>query len=143
MKIGAKGFIVAEDENTLTCPVNKELVKYDESDDGTIKKYKASIEDCRNCPLTSECRSNKRARMVVVDANKIKREQMRKKLKTPEGEETYRKRKHIVEPVFGQIKNCTGFRRFQLRGFSKVQGEFYLVCMVHNMKKIVKQKMAA
>jgi hypothetical protein len=42
-----------------------------------------------------------------------------------------------VEPVFGQIKNL-GFRRFHLRGFSKVAGEFALVCLAHNLRKVVK-----
>ena len=50
--------------------------------------------------------------------------------------EVYKKRKEIVEPVFGHIKN-KGFRGFSLRGYEKVKGEFSLVCAVHNIKKIV------
>jgi len=49
----------------------------------------------------------------------------------------YKKRKKIVEPVFGQIKN-SGFRGFNLRGYEKGSGEFSLACAVHNFKKIVK-----
>ena len=45
----------------------------------------------------------------------------------------YNKRKVIVEPVFGQIKN-SGFRRFSVRGKEKVAGEFSLVCAKHNIK---------
>ena len=49
----------------------------------------------------------------------------------------YSKRKTIVEPVFGQIKN-SGFRGFSVRGKEKVAGEFSLVCATHNFKKIAK-----
>lgn len=134
------GFTLDEGENRITCPVGKELKLYHESDDGAVKKYRALIDDCRNCSLSKTCRDNKFAKRIVVDKNKVYREQMRKKLKTPEGEAVYRKRKHIVEPVFGQIKYCMGFRSFQLRGFEKTKGEFYLVCMGHNIRKIVKKK---
>ena len=51
--------------------------------------------------------------------------------------EIYKKRKKIVEPVFGQIKNG-GFRCFSLRGYAKAGGEYSLACAVHNFKKIVK-----
>ena len=46
----------------------------------------------------------------------------------------YSKRKVIVEPVFGQIKN-SGFRGFSVRGKEKVAGEFSMVCATHNFKK--------
>ena len=49
----------------------------------------------------------------------------------------YDKRKVIVEPVFGQIKN-TGFKSFSVRGKQKVAGEFSLVCAVLNLKKLVR-----
>ena len=45
-------------------------------------------------------------------------------------------RKSIVEPVFGQIKEARGFRRFSLRGFEKVQAEWALVCATHNILKM-------
>ena len=54
-----------------------------------------------------------------------------------ESKAIYKKRKVIVEPVFGQIKNM-GFRRFHVRGFEKADGEFSLVCSVHNIKKMVR-----
>jgi len=54
-----------------------------------------------------------------------------------ESKNIYKKRKIIVEPVFGQIKNM-GFRGFSLRGLEKVKGEFSLVCATHNIKKIIK-----
>ena len=62
---------------------------------------------------------------------------MNRKMKKEESKKVYRKRKQIVEPVFGQIKN-SGFRGFLLRGYRKATGEFSLACAVHNFKKIVK-----
>ena len=44
----------------------------------------------------------------------------------------------MVEPVFGQIKECLGFRRFLLRGVEKVKGEWSLVCTAHNLRKLVR-----
>jgi transposase len=64
------------------------------------------------------------------------KEQMAAKLRTPEGKAAYARRKVIVEPVFGQIKGARGFRAFSLRGEEKVNGEWCLVCLTHNLLKI-------
>jgi transposase len=50
----------------------------------------------------------------------------------------YRLRKYVVEPVFGQIKEARGFRRFHLRGLHKVPNEWALVCTAHNLLKLIK-----
>ena len=63
-------------------------------------------------------------------------DQMRRKLQTKAGKSVYARRKAIVEPVFGQIKQVRGFRRFSLRGLIKVQGEWALVCLTHNILKL-------
>ena len=63
-------------------------------------------------------------------------EQMKQKLKTEAGRDLYRMRKAIVEPVFGQIKEWRGFRRFLLRGFQKVRAEWKLICLTHNLLKL-------
>ena len=60
------------------------------------------------------------------------------KLLSPEGEKEYKKRMHTVEPVFGNLKENTGIKTFLLRGISKVKGEFNLMCIGHNLKKITK-----
>jgi transposase len=64
------------------------------------------------------------------------KERMQAKLRTESGRALYARRKTIVEPVFGQIKECRGFRRFLLRGLAKVRGEWRLVCLTHNLLKI-------
>jgi len=61
---------------------------------------------------------------------------MKQKLKSEGGRELYRKRKAIVEPVFGQIKEWRDFRRFLLRGLCKVRAEWKLICLSHNLLKL-------
>jgi hypothetical protein len=63
-------------------------------------------------------------------------EAMRHKLKTREGQEVYKRRKGIVEPVFGQIKEVRGLRRFSFRGLEKVRAEWSLICLTHNLLKL-------
>jgi transposase len=61
---------------------------------------------------------------------------MWEKLKTERGRAQYRRRKAIVEPVFGWVKEILGFRRFRLRGFESVSGEWDLVCLAVNLKRL-------
>ena len=63
-------------------------------------------------------------------------EQMKQKLQTDAGRAIYKMRKAIVEPVFGQIKECRHFRRFSLRGLENVKAEWKLVCLTHNILKL-------
>jgi transposase len=63
-------------------------------------------------------------------------ERMAAKVRTPEGRALYARRKVIVEPVFGQIKEGRGFRRFLLRGLDNIRGEWRLVCLTPNLLKI-------
>lgn len=61
---------------------------------------------------------------------------MQHRLRTPEGRALYAKRKSTVETVFGIVKEVMGFRRFHLRGLDAAQGEWNLVCMAWNMKRM-------
>jgi len=63
-------------------------------------------------------------------------ERMRRTLRTKRGRAHYARRKVIVEPVFGQIKQGRGFRQFLLRGMRKVRGEWALICTTHNVLKL-------
>jgi transposase len=62
--------------------------------------------------------------------------EMQSKLLSAEGEAAYRQRKWIVEPPNGWIKSVLGFRQFSMRGLTKVQGEFKLVCMALNLRRM-------
>ena len=61
---------------------------------------------------------------------------MEHRLKTPAGRQLYALRKQIPEPVFGIIKSALGFRQFLLRGLDNVRGEWNLVAMAWNMKRM-------
>ena len=63
-------------------------------------------------------------------------ERMAAQVRTPEGKALDARRKVIVKPVFGQIKEARGFRRFLLRGLEKIRGEWRLVCLTHNLLKL-------
>lgn len=61
---------------------------------------------------------------------------MRAKLANPEGKAVYARRKAIVEPVFGQLREARGFRRLARRGLAQAQSEWALLCTVHNLLKL-------
>ena len=63
-------------------------------------------------------------------------EKMKKKIDTPEGRAQYSRRLGIVEPVFAHIRSALGLNRFSLRGKTKVNIQWKLYCIVHNMIKI-------
>jgi len=67
-------------------------------------------------------------------ASRVQR--MKRKLQTKAGKKVYATRKVIVEPVFGQIKQARGFRQFLLRGLAKVEMEWALLCLTHNILKM-------
>lgn len=69
--------------------------------------------------------------------------EMRAKLASEAGSEAYRRRKVIVEPVFGQTKAARGIRAFLLRGLEKVQAEWSLICTGHNVLKLHKARLGA
>jgi len=75
-----------------------------------------------------------------TEADQVVIEQMREKLKTEAGRELYKQRKLIVEPVFGQVKEARGFRRFSFRGLRKNQAEWVLICLTHNLLKLFRQQ---
>lgn len=68
--------------------------------------------------------------------NTTVKERMARKLRTLRGRGAYKKRKEIVEPVFGQIKGARGFWQFLLRGLRNVSAEWDLICLTHNLLKL-------
>lgn len=64
------------------------------------------------------------------------KERMARKLRTKKGRAIYARRKAIVEPVFGQIKQVMGFRQFLLRGLQQMRGEWRLVCLSYNLRRL-------
>lgn len=66
----------------------------------------------------------------------VKSRAMTARMKSDVGAARYRRRKAIVEPVFGHIKEVLGFRRFSLRGLDLARGEWRLMCLAHNLLKL-------
>jgi transposase len=64
------------------------------------------------------------------------KERMERKLLTEAGKAIYAKRKVIIEPIFGQIKDAQGIRTFLMRGIAAVKGEWKLICASHNLRKL-------
>ena len=100
--------------------------------------YQGDAEVCGLCRYHRRCCRSKSgaARTIRSDGQEPLRRAMNERMKRPESRALYARRKTIVEPVFGQIKN-TGFRGFGVRGQARVAGEFSLVCAAHNLRKIV------
>ena len=71
------------------------------------------------------------------------KQRMARKLRTKKGCETYAKRKGMIEPIFGQIKQGRGFRQFLLRGLDNMRGEWRLVCLTHNLLKLHAHQVAS
>jgi transposase len=80
---------------------------------------------------------------TVPSAEADIKETMQHKLRSATGRALYAARKHIVEPVFGQIKSARGIRKFLLRGLEKVSAEWQLICLTHNLLKIWRRSNSA
>ena len=80
---------------------------------------------------------------AVLSAEAGAKEKMQHKLRSATGKALYAARKHIVEPVFGQIKSARGIRKFLLRGLEKVSAEWQLICLTHNLLKIWRRSNSA
>jgi len=97
-----------------------------------IQPYISTNRDKHN--LTLEQRFPKQLEPISPSADAVAK--MTHRMKTSEGKTLYAKRKQTVEPVFGIIKAAMGFRQFLLRGLKSVEGEWNLVCMAWNIKKL-------
>lgn len=137
-KLTKADFTYHEVDNTFTCPGGQTLNLVRKSKEGE-QVYQGSAEVCAKCPYQARCCQSKKgeARTINTDDKEPLRQQMNVKMEQQASKDIYSKRKVIVEPVFGQLKN-SGFRGFSVRGKEKVAGEFSLVCATHNIKKIVK-----
>ena len=137
-KIKKTDFNYDEDKDCFVCPAGHTLELKTESSDGK-KIYQGDKAECDICSYKARCCSSKRGepRTINTDDKEPLRQKMNEKMDQESSKEIYKKRKKIVEPVFGQIKN-SGFRGFRLRGQEKASGEFSLACAVHNFKKVVR-----
>jgi len=136
-KLVKADFEYNETDDSFTCPGGQKLVIVKQGKRDRVYQGDAAI--CDACEYQNRCCESRqgKARTINTDDKEAIRQRMNQKMRQAEAKEVYSHRKHIVEPKFGQIKNG-GFRGFSVRGLTKVQGEFSLVCAVHNIKKMVK-----
>jgi len=133
-----------EAKDEYVCPEGKKLklnVKKVIHDGIIYRRYYADAEDCMKCGSMGRCIRNKKGKrrclMVSighVEGNRTK--EMAQKIDTEKGRNIYNQRIAIVEPVFANIKCMKRLDRFTLRGKIKVNIQWVLYCMVHNMEKI-------
>jgi transposase len=71
-----------------------------------------------------------------IPAGLSAKQRMARKLRTKKGREMYAKRKGMIEPIFGQLKQVLGFRQFSMRGLASMRGEWRLMATVHNLLKL-------
>jgi transposase len=106
--------------------------------------YAADEQDCQACPFRARCLSQKRTLCKhlgipvedPVTKPKSRCQQMIEKIDTPEGRQRYSRRLPIVEPVFANLRTQKGLDHFTLRGKEKVDSQWLLYAMVHNIEKI-------
>ena len=133
-----ENFQYDEERDAYTCPQGQCLPFYRQYllPDGRVQRRYRDASVCKACPVQEQCTKSKRGRVIAHDQHEPRRAAMRAKLKTPEGKKEYGRRKGIVEPVFGQIKQAMGYRQVSLRSLTKVRNEFRFVCSAFNLRKI-------
>ena len=128
------------EDDVYVCPAGKVLhLKHTQHahDDAKPTKWVYECQECAQCPFQKECAKGKSGKRTVTRSEEDPiREAMRTKVQSDEGHEIYRLRKSIVEPAWGEIKQVQGFREFSLRGLKKVEGEFTLVAIAYNLRKL-------
>jgi len=126
-------------ENDIyTCPKGGKLsfrgVKHKPGKTYTGRLY--SCDDYKVCPFRKECIASKRVKTIIVNMNKQAIERQLKKHEDPINRALLKKRKTIVEPVFGHIKHALGFRRWTVRGLDNVRAQWSLLCASLNLAKM-------
>jgi len=146
-RFGPKEFQVAEDFSHCICPAGKRL--YRNGGNCTIGgrkavKFTAPKAACRDCPLRQRClrhpdRTPQRQVAIFQEQRSPRNPhtaQMKLKIDTEQGQMHYARRLAIVEPVFGNLRHNHELDRFSLRGEDKVNGQWLLFALVHNVQKL-------
>jgi transposase len=101
-------------------------------------QYVAAVADCADCPLRAHCLKPDEDHRLLQAKDRRSAGAMRFKLRQPDARRRYARRKAIVEPVFGQLKEARGFAALGLRGLAHAAGEFLLACLAHNLGKLLR-----
>jgi transposase len=149
--IPASEFKLNVAKKTCHCPAGNAMWLHHESKvtNGKLKlAFEGKLTDCRRCPLKNDCMRNPssadtrkghgRQVAFTVTTGKSATDWMKRRVDSKQGKQIYSHRMSVVEPVFGNIGTNKGLNRFSLRGKEKVQGQWRLYCMVHNIEKIMR-----
>jgi transposase len=144
-RFNLEDFRYQEEADEYLCPQGKvlRLRARKALNDGVLyRRYVAEREGCEGCESKGRCIRGKAVRrrvlcvpVGVVPGNRLK--EMAKKVDTERGREIYHQRIGIVEPVFANIRAVKGLDRFTLRGKIKVNIQWMLYCLVHNIGKVM------
>ena len=148
----ANRFTVAEDHSHAICPAGQRL--YRNGKDCTVSsntaiKFRAPQSACANCTLRSQCLrkpdTTKGRQLAVLTRKQTQThtERMRQRIDSEQGRERYGQRFATVEPVFGNLRHNKGLSRFTLRGQRKVDGQWKLFALIHNIEKWANYRKAA
>jgi transposase len=124
------------------CPIGKRIERIGNikriTENGFVGHYaRYQSDNCGNCPLSDQCPIGKKKGTMDVNHNlNLLKSQATELLNSEKGNYYRRKRGIDVEPVFGNIKQNKGFRRFLLKGLSKTEVETGLLAMAHNLSKL-------
>jgi transposase len=128
--------------NCYYCPMGQKMNFIETSIEKTQAGYERTLsryqaQNCNGCPIRGACHKSKDNRIIEVShrLNELKA-LARERLLSEKGKAHRSKRPVDVEPVFGILKQNKGFRRFSLRGIDKVNIEFGLLAIAHNLKKL-------
>lgn len=134
---------------TCICPAGQQLQRSGTHRDkrGFVgDRFRGSDKGCGNCPLRHQCLRNPdkpAGRQVTFfrgkapDAPESATARMKRKIDSPEGRRRYGRRFATVEPVFGNLRHNKRLNRFTLRGRRKVDTQWKLYCLVHNIEKLM------
>lgn len=137
-------FKMDDEKGKLICPAGEEMYVKNRNFKIDGKKaiaYQAKKSFCSNCELRSKCLRNpntvaRQVHMFYGERTGSLTDEMRQKIDTVEGRSMYSKRLGIVEPVFANMCTHKGMDKFTLRGKLKVNLQWLIYCMVHNLDKI-------
>lgn len=125
-------------QDTYTCPEGQVLTFRTATKEGA-RVYRGTGAVCRACPAFGVCTTNKRqGRSLEVSRFEPELRAHRAWMATAEAQALYARRKELVEPVFGILKECQGARRLLLRGLEGVQAEWRLLAAAFNLRTLAK-----
>jgi hypothetical protein len=141
-------FQVAEDLSHCICPAGKRLYRNGANCNiggRRAVKFTGAKRDCENCALRTQCLRHPQrtqVRQVAIFLGKMPGtreragDRMKRKIDSERGREMITRRFATVEPVFGNLRHNKRLNRFILRGRDKVDGQWKLYCLVHNIEKL-------